>query len=205
MNKFFEVMKKQKMFAMSALAQQAKSYRTASEIDSYEEDGEVYDKKKLGLRPNDLIFMKHDAPKKFEFGKPFLMSAELSKQHFPLRRLHNWYLIASSLGVTNITFQILGNAFYSGARIGSIEFEDLWLMFHQKWLNMNLLVIWCLQVHAFSFNLLNTLLLYTVLIHFFGMVLYVGCNPWTMRNWGIRARSGFLTRHVSIRQATPSP
>jgi hypothetical protein len=88
--------------------------------------------------------MKHDVPKKIEFGKAFLTSAELSKRHFPLRRLNNWYLTASSLGVTNITFQILGNSFYSGARIGSIEFEDLWLMFHQKWLGMNLLVIWCL-------------------------------------------------------------
>jgi hypothetical protein len=45
-----------------------------------------------------------------------------------------------SLGVTNITFQISGKAFYSGARKGSIEFEDLWLMFHRKWLDMNLLV-----------------------------------------------------------------
>jgi hypothetical protein len=50
---------KQKMSAMSAPAQQAKSYPTSSEIDSYEEDGEVYDREKLGLRPNDLIFMKH--------------------------------------------------------------------------------------------------------------------------------------------------
>jgi hypothetical protein len=79
MNKFFEVMKKEKMSTMSTPAQQTKSYPTASETDSYEEDGEVYDQEKLGLRPNDPIFMKHDVPKKFEFGKPFLMSAELSK------------------------------------------------------------------------------------------------------------------------------
>jgi hypothetical protein len=45
---------------MSAPAQQAKSYPTTFEIDSYEEDDEVYDREKLGLRPNDLIFMKHD-------------------------------------------------------------------------------------------------------------------------------------------------
>jgi hypothetical protein len=131
-------MKKQKM---SAPAQQEKSYPTASEIDSYEEDGEVYNREKLGLRLNDLIFMKHDVPENFEFGKPFLTSAELIKRYFPLRRVHNWYLTASSLGVTNITFQIPGNAFYSGARIGSIEFEDLWLMFHRKWLYMNIFVI----------------------------------------------------------------
>jgi hypothetical protein len=132
------------MSAMSAPAQDAKSYPTAFEIDSYEEDGEVYDQEKLGLTPNDLILMKDNVPKKFEFGKPFLMSAELSKQHFPLRRLHNWYMTTSSLGMTNITFQIPRNAFYSGARIGSIEFKYLRLMFHQKWLDMNLLVIWCL-------------------------------------------------------------
>jgi hypothetical protein len=97
---------------------------TASEIGSYEEDGEFYDREKLGLRPNDPIFMKDDVLEKFEFGKPFLTSVELSRRHFPLRRLHNWYMTTSSLGVTNITFQILENAFYSGARIGSIEWED---------------------------------------------------------------------------------
>jgi hypothetical protein len=129
------------MSAMCAPAQQAKSYPTTSKIDSYEEDGEVYDREKLGLRPNDPIFMKHDVPEKFEFGKPFLMSAELFKRYFPLRRLNNWYLTASSLGVTNITFQILGKAFYSGARIGSIEFKDLWLMFHWRWFDMNLLIV----------------------------------------------------------------
>jgi hypothetical protein len=144
MNKFFEVLKKQKMSAIYVPAQQTKSYPMASEIDSYEEDGEVCDRVKLGLRPNDPIFMKHDVPYNFEFGKPLLTSAELSKRHFPARRFHNWYMTTSSLGVTNFTFQIPENAFYSRARLGSIEFEDLWLMFHRKWLNMNLLVVWCL-------------------------------------------------------------
>jgi hypothetical protein len=76
---FFEGIKKQKMFAMSAPAQHSKSYLTASEIGSYEEDGEFYDQEKLGLRPNDPIFMKDDVSENFEFGKPFLTSAELSK------------------------------------------------------------------------------------------------------------------------------
>jgi hypothetical protein len=74
--------------------------------------------------------MKEHVPQKFVFGKPFFTSAQLSKRPFQLRRLHNWYITTSSLGVTNITFEILGNAFYSGARIGSIDFEDLWFMFH---------------------------------------------------------------------------
>jgi hypothetical protein len=78
-NKFFEVMKKQKMSTLSAPAQQAKSFLTATEIGSYEEDGEVYDRQKLGLRPDDPVFMKHEVPENFEFDKPFLTSVELSK------------------------------------------------------------------------------------------------------------------------------
>jgi hypothetical protein len=78
-NKFFEVMKKQKMSTLSAPAQQAKSFLMVAEIGSYEKDGEVYDRQKLGLRPDDLVFMKHEVPEKFESGKPFLTSVELSK------------------------------------------------------------------------------------------------------------------------------
>jgi hypothetical protein len=96
------------------------------------------------VRPHDLIFMKEHIPEKLVFGRPFLMTEQLLKRPFPLRRLYNWYMIASSLGVMNITFEILGNTLYSGARIGSIDFEDLWFMFHQKWLGMNLLVVFCL-------------------------------------------------------------
>jgi hypothetical protein len=49
----------------------------AAENGSYEEDGEVFDREKLGLRTDDLVFMKHEVPENFEFGKPFLMSVEL--------------------------------------------------------------------------------------------------------------------------------
>jgi hypothetical protein len=61
----------------------------ACKIESYEEDGEVYNRDKLLVGPHDLIFMKKHVPEKFVFGKPFLMSAQLSKRPFPHRRLHN--------------------------------------------------------------------------------------------------------------------
>jgi hypothetical protein len=64
-------MKKQKMSTLSTPAQQAKSFLTAAEIGSYEKDDEVYDREKLGLRSDDPVFMKHEVPKKIEFGKPF--------------------------------------------------------------------------------------------------------------------------------------
>jgi hypothetical protein len=61
---------------------------------------------KLLVRPHDLIFMKEHVPEKFVFGKPFFMNAQLSKRPFPLRRLYNWYMMASSLSVTNIAFEM---------------------------------------------------------------------------------------------------
>jgi hypothetical protein len=41
---------------MSAPAQHAETYMRACEIESYEEDGEVYNRDKLLVRPYDLIF-----------------------------------------------------------------------------------------------------------------------------------------------------
>jgi hypothetical protein len=135
MDQFFAVMKNLKSplgtsSAMSTLAQHAEMYMRACEIESYKEDDEVYNQDKLLVRPYDPIFMKEHVTEKFVFGKSFLMSAQLSKRPFPFSRLHNWYMMASSLGVTNITLEISGNAFYSGGRIGSIDFKDLWFMFH---------------------------------------------------------------------------
>jgi hypothetical protein len=72
-------MKKQKMSTLSTPAQQAKSFLTAAEISSYEEDDQVYDREKVSLRPDDPIFMKHEVPENFEFGKSFLTSVELFK------------------------------------------------------------------------------------------------------------------------------
>jgi hypothetical protein len=149
MDRFFVVMRNLKSppvtsSAMFALAQHAETYMRACKIESYEEDGEVYNRDKLLVRAHDPILMKEHVPEKFVFGKTFLMTTQLSKRPFPLRRLHNWYMKVSSLGVMNITFEILGNAFYSGAIIGSINFEDLWFIFHQKWLDMNLLLVFYL-------------------------------------------------------------
>jgi hypothetical protein len=129
---------------MSGPAQHAETYMRACESESYEEDDKGYNQDKLLVRPHDPIFMKEHVPEKFVFGKPFFMSAQLSRRPFPLKRLHNWYIMVSSLGVMNMTFEILENTFYSGARIRSIDFKDSWFMFLQKWLDMNLFVVFYL-------------------------------------------------------------
>jgi hypothetical protein len=71
-------------FVMYAPAQHADTYMRACKIESYEEDGEVYNREKLLVRSYDPIFMKEYVPKKFMFDKPFLMTAQLSKRPFSL-------------------------------------------------------------------------------------------------------------------------
>jgi hypothetical protein len=70
---------------MSAPTQHAETYMRACKIESYEEDGEVYNRDKLLVRPHDPIFMKEHVLEKFVFDKSFLMTAQLSKRPFPLR------------------------------------------------------------------------------------------------------------------------
>ena len=128
---------------MASVPQQT-TYLKAYEIDKYSEDGEVWDREKLCIRLNDPVFMKEDVSDTYVFGKPFALSAQLPKRPVPLRRLHNFYMTASALGVRNITFVVPENAFWSGSYKASIEWEDLWLMYHKRWLDINLVLVWCL-------------------------------------------------------------
>jgi hypothetical protein len=75
--------------AMSAPTQRVETYMRPGEIQSYEEDGEGYNRDELLVRPHDPIFMKEHVPEEFVFVKSFLTTAQLSKQPFLLRRLHN--------------------------------------------------------------------------------------------------------------------
>jgi hypothetical protein len=67
---------------MSGSAQHAEIYMRACEIESYDENGEVYNRDKLLVRQHDPIFMKEYVPEKFVFGKPFFTSAQLFKRPF---------------------------------------------------------------------------------------------------------------------------
>jgi hypothetical protein len=77
---FFVAMKNLKSLpgtnsAMSRPPQHAKTHMRACEIESYREDGEVYNRGKLLVRPHDPIFVKEHVSEKFVFGKPFFTSA----------------------------------------------------------------------------------------------------------------------------------
>jgi hypothetical protein len=69
---------------MSAPEEHAETYLRACKIESYEEDGEVYTRKKLLVRPHDLIFMKEHVLKMFVFDKSFLTTAQLLKRPFSI-------------------------------------------------------------------------------------------------------------------------
>jgi hypothetical protein len=89
-NRFFAAMKNLKSLlgtspAMSGPAQHAETYMRACQIDSYDKDGEIYNRDKLLVRPHEPIFMKEHILEKFVFGKPFFMSTQLSKRPFPLK------------------------------------------------------------------------------------------------------------------------
>jgi hypothetical protein len=57
-------------------------YMRACKIESYGEDGEVYNQDKLIVRPHDPIFMKEYVPEKFVFHKPFLKAHNFPKDIF---------------------------------------------------------------------------------------------------------------------------
>jgi hypothetical protein len=89
---FFKAMKNLKSppeTNMSVPAQHVETYMRTQKIELYEEDGEVYNREKLLVRPHDSIFMKEHVPENFVFCKPFFPSAQFSKRLFPLKRHHN--------------------------------------------------------------------------------------------------------------------
>jgi hypothetical protein len=69
---------------MSTPAQHAETYMRACQIESYEEDGEVYNRDKLLVRPYDLIFMKEHVPEKF-----MLVIHSLCAHNFPKDLFHS--------------------------------------------------------------------------------------------------------------------
>jgi hypothetical protein len=59
---------------MSGPTQYAETYMRSCEIESYEEDGEVYNRDKLLVSQHNPIFMKEYVAEKFIFGKSFFTS-----------------------------------------------------------------------------------------------------------------------------------
>ena len=112
--------------------------------ETWEEEGKVWTRKDLYLRPNEPVYKKDDVPEKFVNGRPFMTTVQLSAKYLGIRRLHNWYMVASSLGLSNFSYIVPENAFWSGETMRTVEFSDLWDMFHKQRLEASLVTIFCL-------------------------------------------------------------
>jgi hypothetical protein len=67
-------------------------------------------------------------PDKYVLGRPLLKWDTLKKIPAGVKRLHDWYMRASSVGIDTINVSIPPAVFVSGRQTNVITFEDMWMM-----------------------------------------------------------------------------
>jgi hypothetical protein len=86
-----------------------------------------------------------EVPKEYEYGKPFLPYNLMCELPWPMRLMHDWYLIASELGLGMFTVHVLEGAFKDGPNANfAISFKDLHAFFKMDKMDINLVSAWCL-------------------------------------------------------------
>ena len=83
-------------------------------------------------------------PKQYVPGKPLLEWDKLKKIPAGIKRLHDWYMRASSVGIDTINVSIPPHAFFSGRDKAIITFEDIWLMMNLQRLDVQLITVFAL-------------------------------------------------------------
>jgi hypothetical protein len=83
-------------------------------------------------------------PNKYVFGRPLLKWDTLKKIPAGVKRLHDWYMRASSVGIDTISVSIPPAAFVSGRQTAVITFEDMWLMMNLERLDVQLVTVFAL-------------------------------------------------------------
>jgi hypothetical protein len=69
-----------------------------------------------------------DVPKTYVPGRPLLSWDKLKKVPARIKRLHGWYMRASSVGIDTINVSIPPAAFIGEREMAIVTFEDMWLM-----------------------------------------------------------------------------
>jgi hypothetical protein len=85
-----------------------------------------------------------NVPDKYMLGRPLLKWDTLKKIPAGVKRLHDWYMRASSVGIGTINVSIPPAAFDSGRQTTVITFEDMWLMMNLQRLNVQLVTVFAL-------------------------------------------------------------
>ena len=83
-------------------------------------------------------------PKKFVVGRPLLKWEKFLKFPTNIRRLHDWYMRASSIGINTINICIPHKAFQSPTQKCMINFEDIWLMMNLERLDVQIIITFAL-------------------------------------------------------------
>ena len=83
-------------------------------------------------------------PKKFVVGRPLLKREKLLKVPNNIKRLHDWYMRASSAGIDTFNVCIPQKAFLSENNKCMINFEDIWLMMNLERLDVQIITTFCI-------------------------------------------------------------
>uniref|UniRef100_A0A804UJ78 DUF8039 domain-containing protein n=1 Tax=Zea mays TaxID=4577 RepID=A0A804UJ78_MAIZE len=88
-----------------------------------------------------------NVPKKYVPGRPLLTFEKLRKVPANIKRLHDWYMRASSVGIDTISVNIPAHAFIGSNQKVVVTFEDMWLMMNLQRLDVQLVTIFALMQH----------------------------------------------------------
>jgi hypothetical protein len=85
-----------------------------------------------------------NVPKIYVPGRPLLTFEKLMKVPANIKRLHDWYMRASSVGIDTINVNIPAHAFIGSNQKSFVAFEDMWLMMNLQRLDVQLVTIFAL-------------------------------------------------------------
>jgi hypothetical protein len=85
-----------------------------------------------------------NVPKQYVSGRPLLTLEKLRKVPASTKRLNDWYMRASSVGIDAISVHIPDHVFIGSNQKAFLAFEDMWLMMNLQKLDVQLLTLFAL-------------------------------------------------------------
>ena len=112
--------------------------RTSKLVDLAEHEKEgskSFETRIVNIRPPTKDDYKY-VPTKYEPGRPLLSWDKLKKIPAGIKRMHDWYMRAASVGIDTINVIIPPTAFNSERTKAIVTFEDMWLMMNLQRLDV---------------------------------------------------------------------
>jgi hypothetical protein len=85
-----------------------------------------------------------NVPKQYVPARPLLILKKPRKVPPGIKRLHDWYMRASSVGIDAIGVHIPDQAFIGSDQKAFLAFEDMWLMMNLQKLDVQLVTLFAL-------------------------------------------------------------